>query len=130
MKRSSLLLLWISFLGAVGGSVFQVIGAFTLYQLLHRVFLANIPAADGQLPRAMNDSEIARQQMDFAGGTVVHVSAGAPFALLPILAWFIVWIADRGALKKWVGRAATWSNLFYFLVGLAMTFWLERFVTA
>jgi hypothetical protein len=130
MKRSSVVLLWISFLGAIGGSVFQVIGAFTLYQLLHRVFSANIPAADEQLPRAMNDSEIARQQMDFAGGTVVHVGLGAPFALLPVLAWFVVWIADRGALKEWLGRAATWSNLFYLLLGLAMTFWLERFGAA
>jgi hypothetical protein len=109
MKRSSAILLWISLLGSLGASVFQVLDAITAYRTLHLIEID--------------------PYSDFASHIVVHISTTSIIEFLPIVAWLFVRVADRPALNSWLGRCATWSVLAYLLLMIGTILWIGRTVT-
>jgi hypothetical protein len=113
VKRSSAILLWISLVCSATGSALAIDAVIMLHRLLH-------PQLDGGASLIE-----PRRASDFASGTVVHVSPTSVILFLPIVAWVIVRITDRGALNRLLGRVATWSALIYVLLMIGTILWIE-----
>jgi hypothetical protein len=68
-------------------------------------------------------------ESDVASVVVFQLSASSIIAFLPTVAWFIVWLADRQAVKTRLGNTATWCCLVYLVITLGTIFWSETLIT-
>ena len=124
MKRSSAILLWVCLLWSFLGILFGIFSAILIYQLLYPSYAA-VPSGI-RWHRGIGAIEVMRG--DFASGAVIHIGANLVSALVPILAWSVVWLTDRAALKTDQGRIATWSGAAYLLLVLVALLAMEFLV--